>query len=78
MREFWRRVTGPKRGVYSLRRAQSAHRNASTNPYSPSDSASLPFLCAFFCNARAQKCLDLCSTVENCQRDAKNGGVAWG
>jgi len=32
MREFWRRVTGPKRGVYSLRPAQSAHRNASTNP----------------------------------------------
>jgi hypothetical protein len=38
MREFWRTVTAPKQGVYSLRRAQSAHRNASTNPYSPSDS----------------------------------------
>ena len=38
MREFWRTMTGPKQGVYSLRRARSAHRNASTNPYSPSDS----------------------------------------
>ena len=74
MREFWRTVTGPKRGVYSLRPAQSAHRNASTNPYSPSDSASLPFLCAFFCNARAQKCLDSCSTLEAVKKDAKNWG----
>jgi hypothetical protein len=31
-------MTGRKEGVYSLRRAQSAHRDASTNPYSPSDS----------------------------------------
>ena len=38
MRELWRTMTGPKQGVYSLRRARSAHRNASTNPYSPSDS----------------------------------------
>jgi hypothetical protein len=38
MREFLGTMTGPKEGVYSLRRAQSAHRNASTNPYSPSDS----------------------------------------
>jgi hypothetical protein len=38
MREFLGTMTGPKVGVYSLRRAQSAHRNASTNPYSPSDS----------------------------------------
>jgi hypothetical protein len=40
MREFSRTVTGPKQGVYSLRWARSAHRNASTNPYSPSDSPS--------------------------------------
>jgi hypothetical protein len=32
MREFLGTMTGPKEGVYSLRRAQSAHRNASTNP----------------------------------------------
>jgi len=32
MREFWRTMTGPKQGVYSVRRARSAHRNASTNP----------------------------------------------
>ena len=31
MREFWRTMTGPKQGVYSIRRARSAHRNASTN-----------------------------------------------
>jgi hypothetical protein len=38
MREFLGTMTGRKEGVYSLRRAQSAHRDASTNPYSPSDS----------------------------------------
>ena len=32
MREFWRTMTGPKQGVYSVRRARSAHRNASTDP----------------------------------------------
>jgi len=32
MREFWRTMTGPKQGVYSVRRTRSAHRNASTNP----------------------------------------------
>lgn len=38
MREFWRTMTGPKQGVYSVRRTRSAHRNASTGPCSPSDS----------------------------------------
>jgi hypothetical protein len=40
MREFWRTMTGPKQGVYSVRRARSAHRNASTKSFSPSDSRS--------------------------------------
>ena len=38
MREFLAHNDRPKISVYSLRRARSAHRNASTNPYSPSDS----------------------------------------
>lgn len=32
MREFRRIMTGPKQGVYSVRRAQSARRNAATQP----------------------------------------------
>ena len=36
-------------------------------------SASLPFLCAFFCNARAQKCLDSCSTVKTVKEMQKMG-----
>jgi hypothetical protein len=32
MREFRRIMTGPKQGVYFVRRAQSSHRNASTQP----------------------------------------------
>jgi hypothetical protein len=127
-------MTGPKQGVYSIRRAQCAHRNASTQPlltigytnpssgrgrfyrlgglnfgrYSqcllaggtrraalrqwislllsilrahfavyqatkPATSASLPFLCAFFCAARAQKCLDSCSRVETVKETQKMG-----
>ena len=33
----------------------------------------LPFLCAFFCIARAQKCLDSCSTLETVEETQKWG-----
>lgn len=36
-------------------------------------SCSLPLLCAFFCSARAQKCLDSCSTVETVKETQKTG-----
>jgi hypothetical protein len=36
--------------------------------------ASLPFLCAFFCNARAQKCLESCPTVKIVKETQKRWG----
>jgi hypothetical protein len=39
-----------------------------------SRSASLPFLCAFFCNARAQKCLESCPKVETVKETQKKFG----
>jgi len=33
----------------------------------------VPFLCAFFCIARAQKCLDSCSTLETVKETQKWG-----
>jgi hypothetical protein len=38
MREFRRRMTGPKQGVYSVRRANLLIETLRPNPYSPSDS----------------------------------------
>jgi len=39
-----------------------------------SRSASLPFLYALFCNARAQKCLESCHTVETVKETQKSWG----
>lgn len=39
---------------------------------------SVPLLCAFFCGARAQKCLESCPKIENVKEAQRNGGVTWG
>src|SRR3954469_4891 len=38
----------------------------------------LPFLCAFFCNARAQKCLESYPTLKVVGETQEYGGVTWG
>ena len=38
----------------------------------------LPFLCAFFCDARAQKCLDLCPTLKIVKETQKGWGASRG
>src|SRR3954470_13687078 len=53
-----------------MRRAPSP---TSTQPLIFRIPANLPFLCAFFCIARAQKCLDSCSTLETVKETQKRG-----
>lgn len=43
-----------------------------------SSSAVCRFFAHSFCNARAQKCLESCPTVEVVKETQKNGGVTWG
>ena len=61
---------GSNRGGLSRENSQGRRRSQPNLSYS----GSLPFLCALFCIARAQKCLDSCSTLEAVKKDAKNWG----
>jgi hypothetical protein len=62
---------GSNRGGLSRENNAQGRRRSQPNL---SYSGSLPFLCALFCIARAQKCLDSCSTLEAVKKDAKNWG----